>query len=106
MTVLRSVTVVVVRPLVTEENRYGDTVIDWDQVQRRHVHRCKLAPSSSTEPRGEHRDGIVSGYTLHAPDTDIEPTDRVEYGGDTYEIDGKPEVWPSGVVAQLRKVDG
>jgi hypothetical protein len=56
------------------------------------------------------RDTIVSRWQLFAPDgTDLLATDRVEFQGATYEVDGEPQRWDfpplSHVTALLRRGD-
>jgi hypothetical protein len=54
------------------------------------------------------RDTIVSRWQLFAPaDADLTATDRVEFNGDTYEVDGEVQRWDfpplSHLTALLRR---
>lgn len=67
---------------------------------------CALAPRSSSDVTEPARQGVLVGLTLYIPDpaVDIVPTDRVEWGGVLYDIDGDVGVWRSPFAAGL--VDG
>lgn len=114
-------TVTVVRP--TEWiNERGDLFPNWDTASRVDVSGCQLQPMATDEVHfsgtnpvegGVARQGVVTRWKLFfPPSASVEPHDRVEYDGATYEVDGQPQSWPAptgslehGEVV-LRRFDG
>ena len=107
-------TVTVVRaPVVVD--RYGAEVRDWANATRTLLEGCRVQPLDSSggqiiEPR---RDAVVTRWRLFAPaGADLVATDRVEWQGGTYEVDGDVQRWssPTGALAHvealLRRVEG
>jgi hypothetical protein len=75
------------------------------------------AGRAGEEPLQPNRDLSLIDYTVLAPDDDNVPTERdlVVYGGDDYEVDGRPDRWgdanPWGgplapAVVRLRRSEG
>ncbi|MCQ0012707.1 hypothetical protein [Actinomadura madurae] len=89
--VLTDEIVIVRAPLVTG---YGNSLIyDWANADRTTV-AAALEPGNASERTGA-RDHTTTFYTAFVPaGTDVLVTDRVEWDGRTWEIDGEPRVWP------------
>jgi hypothetical protein len=73
---------------------------------------CSVQPTSATESDGD-GELLVTSITLYAPaGTGILPTDRVQWAGDVYAVDGQPAAWrdqtgaESHVQVQLKLVTG
>ena len=85
---LGSHTVTLLRAAETE-NEYGNTERDWVNATRTAVSGCSVQPVQGDEATVG-RDTIVSRWRLFAPaDADIIATDRVEYDGAVYDVDGE-----------------
>ena len=75
-----------------------------------------VAPATSDEPGGEHRDLSVVIYTVHADKTADVPgvRDLVVIDGKEYPVDGEPDDWTrgpwanpvAGVAVWVRRADG
>lgn len=75
-----------------------------------------VAPASSDEPGGDHRDLSVVIYMVHADKTDDLPgvRDRVVIDGKEYPVDGEPDDWTrgpwanpaAGVVVWVKRAEG
>jgi len=67
-----------------------------------------VAPGESTEPGEAGRKPVLVTATLYFRDThpDIVDSDQVLLRGNRYDVDGVPQVWPSGVVVKLRLARG
>lgn len=104
-------TVTVLRaPLV--DDGYGNQVPDWSEPTRTDVPGCRLQPERAAEYVLD-REAVTTRWRLFAPEgTDLRATDRVEYAGVVYQVDGEPERWPSPtgrlahVEALLRRTEG
>jgi Phage head-tail joining protein. len=87
-------TVTVVRAELVDDG-YGNQVPDWANAARHVVLGCRVQPERGSEYTLD-RDAIVTRWRLFAPAAaDIRDTDRIEYEGVTYDIDGSVERWPS-----------
>jgi hypothetical protein len=100
-------TVVVVRAGTSAEDEYGNEIPGWNDPTETTVTGCSVQPVVGTENLSG-RDTVVSRWQLFAPDgTDLLATDRVEWDGDTYEVDGEVQRWGfpplSHLVALLRR---
>lgn len=90
--------------------------VSWDDPDRLAFERCAVWQSSSVEPSDSlaDRDQVVTVTNVAVPfDADIEPGDRFEARGRTYEVIGEPQRmrspfngWEPGAVVQGRRVDG
>ncbi|WP_141576125.1 DUF6093 family protein [Actinomadura sp. WMMA1423] len=78
-------------PLVTG---YGNSLVfDWANATRTTV-PAGLEPGSTIEETGG-RDKVTSFYLCFvAAGTDVRVTDRVEWDGRVWEVDGEPRAWP------------
>lgn len=68
---------------------------DLDETTATETSACAIFPKSQTEAGGrtvvesEKWDGFFPG------DVDLNGVDRIVYAGDTYELAGRPGVWPA-----------
>lgn len=74
---------------------YGNSrTYGWDAATRTTVLGC-VQPSASSERTGA-RDRVDTSYRVFLPGTvDVEATDRIEWGGGVFEVDGEPQRWPA-----------
>lgn len=80
-------------PLVEER---GVKVRDWAAAEPHAVAGCSVQPGDTSATWGEPRNGATIRATLYAPPgADIERTDRVEFAGVRYAVDGAPVEWQS-----------
>ena len=80
--------VVIVRAATTTD-RYGNTVSDWEDTTRTTVDGW-VAQTGTDEGVGD-RQHVTSTWAVFLPaGTDLEPGDRVEWQGDTFEVHGRP----------------
>lgn len=87
-------TVTRIRP-GTKEIR-GQIIPDWDNVSTATINGCSVQPASTTLSQDGRVLGISDGMTLHAPaSADIMAGDKIQFGGNTYTINGDPRRWPS-----------
>jgi len=101
-------TVTVVRAGTT--NDHGAQVADWTAATTHQVAGCSIQPAAGSEDQ-TNRDAVTTTASLYGPvDADILDTDRIQYGGVTYEVNGPVRRWASGVLdhteATLRAVTG
>lgn len=97
---------VTVRRPSTRSLALGDDVPDWDAAAT-HTISAAVAPAGSTEPP-DGRSAITDERDLWStnPTLDIEPRDRVDIGGDEFDVVGEPQRWPLGTKVALRRVLG
>lgn len=89
---------------------HGTNVPDWTAATPHAVTGCSVQPAVGSEDQ-TNRDAVTITATLYGPaDADIVHTDRVQYGGVTYEVNGPVRRWASGVLdhieVSLRAVTG
>lgn len=93
-------------------DRYGNVVPgEWTPTV---VPGCALLPPqvqiTATLEAIDNRDQVSTLRILFAPaGTDIRPTDRVQHGGVTYDVDGSPSAFPGSlahVEVNLKAVTG
>lgn len=100
-------TVTVVHPTGTTDDGYGNAEPDWAGASRTTVAGCSVQPIVGAEETIG-RETVVSRWELFAPDSAaLLATDRVEWDGDTYDVDGEVQRWDfpplSHLVALLRR---
>lgn len=80
-------------PLVT--GAYNRQYRDWANATRAAL-SANWQPGASTEDvvRQQRTEEFVRLYL--APGADVQPTDRFERDGSTWEVDGQPESWDRG----------
>jgi Phage head-tail joining protein len=85
-------TVVVLRPSPVVDE-YGDTVVDWSSAVSK-SYRGSVQPRT-TETATANRDGSVSTWVgfIWPATADIKATDRIQFGGLTFEVDGEIQPW-------------
>lgn len=101
-------TVTVVNP-GTKASGYGNkTTDDWDNpASSDEVPGCSVQPMPAAEVTVD-RDNITTRWTAWLPvGTAISGHSRVIWRGDTYDVDGDPQLWDFGplahIVANLRR---
>jgi head-tail adaptor len=99
--------VITVRRASTTEDDYGNPISDWATASSTTVSGCSVQPLPGLE-QTVGRDTVVSRWQLWAPDgTDLTATDRVEWDGNAYDVDGEVQRWDfppmSHLTALLRR---
>lgn len=91
-----------VRPTTTTSR--GSTIYDWSEPDRLEIPGCSVQPSSTSLTQDGRVQGISDGLTVYAPlDADVRAGDRIEFGGNTYTINGDPLIWPgAGRLAHIQ----
>jgi head-tail adaptor len=75
---------------------YGNAItLDWGAGAARATVEANVQPAGSSEATDGGRDRIIRRIRvwLHAG-TDVAATDRIEWKGNAYEVDGEPDRWP------------
>lgn len=86
-------TIDVVRPKKTTTSR-GSTVSDWTETTKTTVTGCSIQPASTSLSQDGRVLGINDGWTAYVPEgTDAKAGDRIEFDGQTFEINGAPRKW-------------
>ena len=86
-------TIDVVRPKTTTTSR-GSTVPDWSDTMKTTVTGCSIQPASTSLSQDGRVLGINDGWTAYVPEgTDVKAGDRIEFDGQTFEINGAPRKW-------------
>lgn len=89
-------------PLVPD--RYGNLRRDWAAATRT-VRPADVQPLSTDEVTVDQQRTITRWRMVLHPDRDVEPTDRIEWDGGTYEVDGDVRRWKRrGAVHHLQAV--
>lgn len=96
-----------------EKTVRGSVVPDWSKASELTITGCHGQPASTGLSEDGRVLGIMQGITLYAPaNADIQAGDRITYNGNTYEINGEVNVWPSAtgaldhLVINLRRYSG
>ncbi|GAB3889503.1 hypothetical protein [Terrabacter terrigena] len=90
---------------------HGNTVPDWTEPDAKPIPGCSVQPGGGSE-FADRREAITTLYTVWAPiSADVLDSDRVEFAGTDYEIDGAIERWEVGtpldhLVIRLKNVAG
>lgn len=81
---------------------YGTgTQPDWDNSTSTTVTGCSVQPAPSDEFTVD-RDTFITRHVAFLPSgTDIAPTDRVVWNGDTFNIDGGVLLWSFGPLSHV-----
>lgn len=75
---------------------YGNAItLDWGPAASRATVEANVQPAGTSEATDGGRDRVTRRIRvfLHAG-TDVVATDRIEWGGAAWEVDGEPERWP------------
>ncbi|MFE7899175.1 hypothetical protein ACFU3E_16930 [Streptomyces sp. NPDC057424] len=83
----------------TKTDRGGNTVPDWSPgaVNRLTVTDLNIQPNTQAETDDEQRNAVVTGYRVQSAEgtsPDIKATDRIDWRGQIYEVDGEVAAWP------------
>lgn len=94
----------------TTEDEYHNTVQDWSAPARSDIRGCSVQPGGGSEDTVD-RDAITTLWTVFAPLAPLDSTNRVEYAGTAYDIDGPVDRWEVGtpldhMVIRLKAVAG
>lgn len=98
------------RPSSTTDD-YGNTVADWSAPVTLTIVGCSVQPGGGSD-QFDNREAITTLYSVWAPLTaDVVDTDRIEFAGTVYDIDGNIELWAVGTpldhkVIRLKAVSG
>lgn len=86
----------------TKPADYGTgTVLDWDAATGAVVEGCSVQPAPADEFTID-RDTFTTRWVAYAPsDADITALDRIEWNGDTYEVDGDVLRWEFGALSHI-----
>lgn len=85
----------IIRVRPTTITSRGSTINDWSEADRLEIPGCSVQPSSTSLTQDGRVQGISDGLTVYAPlDADVRAGDRIEFGGNTYTINGDPLIWP------------
>lgn len=69
---------------------------DWDNATSATISGCSVQPATTSLSQDGRVLGILDGMTCYLPEgSDVQEGDRIQYGGETYTIDGAPRVWPT-----------
>lgn len=80
---------------VLADDGHGNETEDWATPDMLDIERCTVQPGSSQELLAG-RDATLIQYTVRVcGQVDVKSTDRIQYLGVTYDIDGQPLLWPS-----------
>ncbi|WDZ87188.1 phage head completion protein [Micromonospora cathayae] len=89
-------------PLV--DGPYGNQQRDWDNATAQ-PYPAEVQPVSSTEDVVNQQQTVTRWRMFLGADADLEATDRFEWDGGTYEVDGDVERWKRrGVLHHLEAV--
>lgn len=88
-------------------DKYGNpgAVRDWAHAQRTEFSGVAVQPQEQVETVGD-RTALTTGWHLFTPpgmDMDLLPTDRIEYDGIVYEVDG--EVARFGLAGRVHHIE-
>lgn len=78
-------------------DRGGNSVPDWSNPNRLTVTGLNIQPNAQSETADEQRDAVITGYRVQSTEgtaPDIKATDRIEWAGQTFEVDGEVATWP------------
>lgn len=81
--------------------RLGARTRDWANATETPVDQVAVQPRTSSESTADPRDQTITGwrlYTRAGVDLDIEPTDRVRWGGRDLEVIGEVARWPHPII--------
>lgn len=81
----------------TKVDRGGNTVPDWSNPDRLAVTGLNVQPTSQSEDVDEQRSAAITGYRVQSVEgtaPDIKSTDRIEWAGQIFEVDGEVAAWP------------
>ena len=83
----------------------GTQVRDWSQASSHELHGCSVQPASTSSDMDGREGQVTDRWHLFAqPGADIKAGDRVEFAGQSFEVDGAPFEWksPTGRVSNIQ----
>lgn len=82
---------------------YGSTEAnDWDNAEAAEVAGCSVQPAPAPEFTVD-RATFISRWSVYAPpDADVTATDRIQWSGHTYEVDGEVLRWDYPPLSHLQ----
>ncbi|MFF9240103.1 hypothetical protein ACF1AL_14890 [Streptomyces sp. NPDC014801] len=81
----------------TKTDRGGNTIPDWSNPNRLTVSGLNIQPNAQSEKVDEQRDATITGYRVQSAEgtaPDIKASDRIEWNGQTFEVEGEVASWP------------
>lgn len=101
--------ITVVKPAETQD-RYGTTILDWDNATRQTV-LGDIQPRTSSEDEQGRSLQVSTAVLYLRPNAPLTGRDRVEAAGVTYQVLGPPQVVarlgePNHMVVNVRAVEG
>jgi hypothetical protein len=79
------------------DDGHGNVVPDWTTPDTLAIDGCSVQPGLSREDL-TNRDATLIAYTVFAPSgADVVAQDRIVFGGVTFEVDGDPQQWATGI---------
>lgn len=83
----------------TRTDRGGNTVKDWSEgaVDRLTVTGLNIQPNTQNEDTDATRSAVITGYRVQSAEgtaPDIAAADRIEWRGETFEVQGEVAAWP------------
>jgi len=82
-------------PLIADEYGTPSTARDWGHAVSTSISNCSVQPAASSE-YDLGRESVTLRWRVFAPaGTDLAAGDRTLFDGDTYELDGDGQAWPS-----------
>lgn len=102
------------RKMVLDPYSQEETLGSWDDPDVLLIEGCAIAPSSSTEPRSENRQMVITGMSIYGPpDMDVLPHDRIRARTGTWSVQGEAADWTNaftgwrpGAEFSIEKVTG
>jgi hypothetical protein len=85
----------------TKIDRGNNTIPDWSNPTRLTVTGLNIQPNApantASEIADEQRDAVITGYRVQSAEgtaPDIKATDRIQWRGQTFEVEGEVATWP------------
>jgi hypothetical protein len=80
--------------------RYNAQERDWSDPDELDISQCSVQPQPVAEVvDGSGRDAVPSRWLVIAPPgADVLAADRIAWAGDTYDVDGQPLVFTTGIL--------
>lgn len=92
----------------TKTDRGGNTLPDWSNPNRLTVTGLNMQPTSQSENVDEQRDSAITGYRVQSTEgtaPDIKATDRIEWAGQVFAVEGEVAVWPRLFVDAVHHIE-
>lgn len=82
-------------PLVPDEYATPANQRDWENATATEIAGCSVQPVTGLE-HDQGREAVTTRWRVYAPaGADLQAGDRVTFAGETYEVDGPGQDWPS-----------